>query len=42
MSELEPRTMGKVTWRLVPFLMFCYFVAYLDLIESISDSLVRR
>jgi MFS transporter, ACS family, tartrate transporter len=22
--------MSKVTWRLVPFLMFCYFIAYLD------------
>src|SRR5215470_12651027 len=30
MSELEKSTMDKVTWRLVPFLMFCYFVAYLD------------
>jgi len=30
MSELEKRTMSKVTWRLVPFLMLCYFVAYLD------------
>jgi D-galactonate transporter len=30
MSELEKRTMAKVTWRLVPFLIFCYFVAYLD------------
>jgi ACS family tartrate transporter-like MFS transporter len=30
MSELETRTMSKVAWRLVPFLMLCYFVAYLD------------
>ena len=30
MSELEKRTMSKVTWRLVPFLMLCYFIAYLD------------
>src|SRR5277367_40975 len=30
MDELEKRTMDKVTWRLVPFLMLCYFVAYLD------------
>ena len=29
-STIEQRTMSKVTWRLVPFLMFCYFVAYLD------------
>lgn len=30
MSALETRTMRKVTWRLVPFLMACYFIAYLD------------
>ena len=30
MSEIERRTMSKVSWRLVPFLMLCYFLAYLD------------
>ena len=30
MSALETRIMRKVTWRLVPFLMACYFIAYLD------------
>ncbi len=30
MSELEKRTIGKVMTRLVPFLIVCYFVAYLD------------
>jgi ACS family tartrate transporter-like MFS transporter len=30
MAEIEQRTMDKVTWRLVPFLMLCYFIAYLD------------
>jgi D-galactonate transporter len=30
LSELEKRTMSKVSWRLVPFLMLCYFIAYLD------------
>ena len=29
-DALEQRTMGKVTKRLVPFLMLCYFIAYLD------------
>jgi ACS family tartrate transporter-like MFS transporter len=29
-SEIETRTMAKVSWRLVPFLMLCYFIAYLD------------
>ncbi|CAB3748839.1 MFS transporter [Paraburkholderia humisilvae] len=26
----EERTYAKVTWRIVPFLMFCYLVAYFD------------
>lgn len=30
MDELEKRTIAKVSLRLVPFLMLCYFVAYLD------------
>ena len=30
MDGIEKRTMDKVSWRLVPFLMFCYFIAYLD------------
>ena len=30
MLEIETRTIGKVTRRLVPFLIICYFVAYLD------------
>jgi D-galactonate transporter len=29
-DALETRTLGKVSRRLVPFLMLCYFVAYLD------------
>jgi MFS transporter, ACS family, tartrate transporter len=30
MDPLEKRTIAKVSLRLVPFLMLCYFVAYLD------------
>lgn len=30
MDEIEKRTIGKVMWRLLPFLIVCYFVAYLD------------
>ena len=30
MDAIEKRTMDKVTWRLVPFLIACYFIAYLD------------
>src|SRR5580698_8244906 len=28
--EIETRTLARVTTRLVPFLVVCYFVAYLD------------
>ena len=30
MEEVEKRTMAKVSARLIPFLILCYFVAYLD------------
>src|SRR6187551_1062364 len=30
MESLEQRTIAKVSARLVPFLIVCYFVAYLD------------
>jgi D-galactonate transporter len=30
MDAIEKRTIGKVMWRLLPFLFLCYFVAYLD------------
>jgi MFS family permease len=30
MKAIERRTMARVTRRLVPFLMLCYFIAYLD------------
>ena len=29
-SDIESRTTGKIAARLVPFLIVCYFVAYLD------------
>jgi ACS family tartrate transporter-like MFS transporter len=29
-SALEARTMRRVTWRLLPFLMLCYFVSFVD------------
>jgi len=29
-SDIEKRTMRKVGWRLVPFLIACYFIAYID------------
>ncbi len=30
METLEQRTIAKISWRIVPFLIVCYFVAYLD------------
>jgi hypothetical protein len=33
-SDIESTTMSKVTWRLVPFLMLCYFIAYLEILAS--------
>jgi MFS transporter, ACS family, tartrate transporter len=30
MLELETRTIRKITWRLLPFLILCYFIAFLD------------
>jgi ACS family tartrate transporter-like MFS transporter len=47
MDAIEKRTMDKVTWRLVPFLIACYFIAYLDRVNvgfanaSMSKDLAR-
>ena len=30
MQNQEARTIGKISARLIPFLIICYFVAYLD------------
>ena len=30
MASVEQRTMRKVAWRLIPFLIVCYFISYLD------------
>src|ERR1700743_1834318 len=30
MEDMEKHVIGKVMWRLIPFLIVCYFVAYLD------------
>ena len=29
-GAIERRAMRRITWRLIPFMMVCYFVAYLD------------
>ena len=33
-TPLEIRTMRKVTWRIVPFLMLCYFIAFVDRVNA--------
>jgi hypothetical protein len=33
MLDLEKRVIGKVMRRLIPFLILCYFVAYLDRVK---------
>ena len=30
LSDTEARIMRRITLRIIPFLMLCYFVAYLD------------
>ena len=42
MADLERRTMAKVWARLVPFLMLCYFVAYLDRVNVGFAGLTMR
>jgi sugar phosphate permease len=42
MGDLERRTMAKVTVRLVPFLVLCYFVAYLDRVNVGFAGLTMR
>jgi ACS family tartrate transporter-like MFS transporter len=40
---IEKRTMDKVERRLVPFLMLCYFIAYLDRVNiSFAGGPMRR
>ena len=33
-SAIEAETMRKVMWRLLPFLMLCYFIAYVDRVNA--------
>ena len=42
MAELEQRTIAKVSARLVPFLILCYFVAYLDRVNVGFAGLTMR
>jgi ACS family tartrate transporter-like MFS transporter len=42
MSEIETRTMRRVFLRLIPFLMLCYFVAYLDRVNVSFAALIMN
>jgi sugar phosphate permease len=33
-STLEAKTMRKVTFRIIPFLMVCYFIAFVDRVNA--------
>ena len=33
-SDIERRTMRQVTWRIIPFLMVCYFIAFVDRVNA--------
>lgn len=33
-SALETQTMRRVTWRIIPFLMLCYFIAFVDRVNA--------
>ena len=33
-SEIERTTMRRVTWRIIPFLMLCYFIAFVDRVNA--------
>ncbi len=33
-SDLERSTMRRVTWRIIPFLMVCYFIAFVDRVNA--------
>lgn len=33
-TDLEKRTIRTITWRIVPFLMLCYFIAFVDRVNA--------
>src|SRR5215211_1534586 len=33
-ADVESATMRRVTWRIIPFLMVCYFIAYVDRVNA--------
>ncbi|MDY0746936.1 MFS transporter [Paucibacter sp. R3-3] len=41
-QELEKRTLRRITWRIVPFIMLLYFVAYIDRVNIGFASLTMK
>ena len=33
-SEIESTAISKITWRILPFLMLCYFIAFIDRVNA--------
>ena len=33
-SKIETETMRRITWRILPFFMLCYFIAYVDRVNA--------
>ena len=40
--DLEKRTLRKISWRIVPFIMLLYFIAYIDRVNIGFASLTMR
>jgi MFS transporter, ACS family, tartrate transporter len=34
LSKIETETMRRITWRLIPFFMLCYFISYVDRVNA--------
>jgi ACS family tartrate transporter-like MFS transporter len=41
-NDLEKRTLRKISWRIVPFIMLLYFIAYIDRVNIGFASLTMR
>lgn len=41
-TEIEKRTLSRITWRIVPFIMLLYFIAYIDRVNIGFAALTMR
>ena len=42
LSKIETETMRRITWRLLPFFMVCYFISYVDRVNAELDETRAR